>query len=144
MVTNGFRAYQYPTADALGLAGYFSGFFASDDLGSVKPFREAFDRAFDLCGETYTERHHVGDTLTQDVAGAKGAGVKAIWVHRDLPAEFMELSPRERARCPAIDALIEKKLSSENQGAVEYTADECRPDAIVAALDEVERAIYLN
>ncbi len=137
MLTNGYRAYQYPTARALGLAGFFSHFYASDDLGSVKPFREAFEQAFSHCGSSNGDRFHVGDSLTQDVAGARGAGIFAIWVHREIPDGLRALSPRERASSAEIDSVVAEKLERENQSALQCSLEECRPDAVVADLNEI-------
>jgi FMN phosphatase YigB (HAD superfamily) len=50
LLTNGYRDYQLPFLQALGLAGFFDAVFASDDLGSVKPDRSAFETAFRACG----------------------------------------------------------------------------------------------
>jgi len=141
LLTNGFRAYQWPTADALGIAEFFQSFFASDDIGTVKPFREAFDRAFASCPDSDGLRFHVGDSLTQDVAGARGAGVRAVWVHHDLPGDLARCSPGERARHPGIDEVIRAKLEREDQAAVSFRPEECRPDDVIMSVEEVELVV---
>jgi FMN phosphatase YigB (HAD superfamily) len=149
LLTNGYRDYQYPTAHALGLAEFFPHFYASDDLGTVKPFREAFEIAFAACtgagtgtdqaGNTvaYKDRIHIGDSLTQDVAGARGAGIYSVWIHHELPEELLALSPVERVTDDRIEPIISRKLAHENQSAATFTREQCQPDAAVASLDEL-------
>ena len=98
LLTNGFRDYQLPMARALGLDGYFQAILASDDLGTVKPRPEAFERAFSACpAGRSARRFHVGDTLSHDVAGARACGIFAVWIEWELPEELGRLGPLERA-----------------------------------------------
>lgn len=150
LLTNGYRDYQFPTAHALGLAEFFPHFYASDDLGTVKPFREAFEIAFAACAtgsetdtdqagntDAYEDRIHIGDSLTQDVAGARGAGIYSVWIHHELPEELLALSPAERVTDERIESIISRKLAHENQSAATFTREQCQPDAAVASLDEL-------
>jgi len=63
-----------------GLLNYFSTTIFSDELGYCKPDVRAFKRALGLLGATPAEAIHVGDLLRTDVAGAKAAGMKAVWL----------------------------------------------------------------
>ena len=147
LLTNGYRAYQLPTLEGLGLAKFFGNIFASDDLGSVKPAPEAFRIAFAACGNGDgggKERYHVGDSLTQDVAGARGFGVTAVWVHRELPEAIAGLSPRRRAEHPELEAVLEAKLVKERRGIMasdgisdDVARENLQPDAVIASLDEL-------
>jgi putative hydrolase of the HAD superfamily len=63
-----------------GLLDYFSATVFSDELGYCKPDVRAFMKALGLLGATPAEAIHVGDLLRTDVAGAKAAGMKAVWL----------------------------------------------------------------
>ena len=143
LLTNGFRDYQLPMVQALGLAGYFTAVLASDDLQSVKPRPEAFERAFRHCdgdGDgSSAARYHIGDTLTQDVEGARAAGITAVWIYRELPREIATLSPTERAETPAIDAVLRERLAVERRDGAEV--ENARPDAVVVSLEEIGELI---
>ena len=66
----------------VGLASYFSGRISARDLGVAKPDARIFHAA---CAELQCPPGrvlHVGDDLALDVAGAIGAGLQAVWLHR--------------------------------------------------------------
>ena len=63
-----------------GLLSYFSATVFSDELGYCKPDVRAFMKALRLLGTKPAEAMHVGDLLRTDVAGAKAAGMKAVWL----------------------------------------------------------------
>lgn len=147
LLTNGFREYQLPVTRALGLERYLDAIYAADDCGSVKPFAEAFDKAFSACPRAGRScRYHVGDTLTHDVLGARLAGVFSIWIDWELPEGLTRLEPLERSRSPALEGVLRAKLDREETlhglaGFESPTADAVRPDAVVASLREVEGVI---
>ena len=60
--------------------------FSQDNLGIEKPDPRIFEVAFRKAGCEPCELLHVGDSLESDVAGAKAAGSKAIWLNRNLDA----------------------------------------------------------
>jgi HAD superfamily hydrolase (TIGR01549 family) len=47
-------------------------------VGAAKPGRRIFEAALTVAGATATETVHVGDTLMNDVAGARAAGITPI------------------------------------------------------------------
>jgi putative hydrolase of the HAD superfamily len=49
------------------------------DVGYLKPHRIIFERALDLLGVQAEESVFVGDNLAADIAGAKNAGLYAVW-----------------------------------------------------------------
>jgi len=63
-----------------GLMGHFSSLVFSDETGLCKPHPDVFRQALRELGAEPHEAVHVGDLLRTDVAGAKGAGMKAVWV----------------------------------------------------------------
>lgn len=61
---------------------YFEFILASVVVGSAKPDRGIFDRALELSGVLPEEALHVGDTLENDWAGGKNAGIDVLIVNR--------------------------------------------------------------
>jgi len=66
------------------LEGYFDSILSSERARSCKPDRGIFEAAVRDAGCQAAEALFVGDTLAQDIAGAKRAGLRAalLW-HRD-------------------------------------------------------------
>ena len=66
-----------------GLLEYFDGVFVSGDLGASKPDPVFFDRLFErLPGLRREECVMLGDSVSADVAGAKAAGLRTLWLDR--------------------------------------------------------------
>lgn len=63
-----------------GLLQHFTSTVFSDEAGYCKPDARVFRRALDELDAEPDEAVHVGDLLRTDVAGAKGIGMKAVWV----------------------------------------------------------------
>jgi putative hydrolase of the HAD superfamily len=62
--------------------GQFLDFFAySDVVGSAKPSANIFQFALAAAGCQPEEAIHIGDKLTNDIAGALNAGLSAIHFH---------------------------------------------------------------
>ena len=71
-------------ADALGLGDLVTfEVFAQDHGGIEKPDPRLFQIALERAGCTAQELLPVGDSVENDVAGAKNAGVKSVWVNRN-------------------------------------------------------------
>jgi HAD superfamily hydrolase (TIGR01549 family) len=147
LLTNGFRDYQLPMARALGLDGYFQAILASDDLGTVKPRPEAFERAFSACpAGRSARRFHVGDTLSHDVAGARACGIFAVWIEWELPEDLGRLGPLERAGAPALQPLLRARLERElgregPSGQARLELASVQPDAVIRSLTEMEAVV---
>jgi putative hydrolase of the HAD superfamily len=71
----------YP--ERCGLPNRFHFVVFSQDHGIEKPDRRLFEIALTHAGCRPQELLHVGDSLTNDVAGAKEAGVRSVWLNRD-------------------------------------------------------------
>jgi putative hydrolase of the HAD superfamily len=71
-----------------GLRELLDGVVTSAEIGSAKPAGELFAAALQLAGASAEEAIHVGDSLDEDIAGARAAGIDAVWVrrarHRDV------------------------------------------------------------
>ncbi|MGZ4181701.1 MAG: HAD family hydrolase [Solirubrobacteraceae bacterium] len=69
--------------DRLGLAPMLDGVVTSAAVGARKPSPEIFEHALGLAGVAANEAIHVGDSLAEDVAGARAAGIDAVLIKRD-------------------------------------------------------------
>jgi putative hydrolase of the HAD superfamily len=69
--------------DDVGLGTLLDGVLTSADAGARKPSPAIFDQALRLAGAPAAETIHVGDSLTEDVAGARAAGIEPVLVRRD-------------------------------------------------------------
>ena len=69
--------------DRLGLAPMLDGIVTSAAFGARKPSPEIFEHALALAGVVADEAIHVGDSLAEDVAGARAAGIEAVLIKRD-------------------------------------------------------------
>ena len=66
-----------------GLGEWLDGTVTSAETGSRKPDPEIFSRALELAGCEASEVLHVGDTVEEDVAGARAAGIRPLLIDRD-------------------------------------------------------------
>jgi putative hydrolase of the HAD superfamily len=78
--------WDYSLPDVLarvGLADELDGVVTSAAAGARKPDPRLFEAALEVAGCAADEALHVGDTPTEDVEGAKAAGVRALLIDRD-------------------------------------------------------------
>ena len=68
---------------ALGLEPLLDGILTSAEIGARKPAPAMFDRALALAGASPAQAIHVGDSLEEDVAGARAAGIEPVLVRRN-------------------------------------------------------------
>ena len=61
-----------------GLRELLDGVVTSAEVGSAKPAGELFAAALALAGASAQEAIHVGDSLEEDIAGARAAGIDAV------------------------------------------------------------------
>jgi putative hydrolase of the HAD superfamily len=67
----------------VGLANRFDGIVTSSEVGARKPAAAIFQRALRLAAVTPDRAVHIGDSLLEDVEGARAAGVDAFLLRRD-------------------------------------------------------------
>jgi putative hydrolase of the HAD superfamily len=67
----------------LGLAPILDGTVTSAEAGARKPAPAIFEQALALAGVTADQAVHVGDDITEDVAGARNAGIEPLLLCRD-------------------------------------------------------------
>jgi putative hydrolase of the HAD superfamily len=92
-------------ADWLGPAGlleHVDAVVTSAEVGVAKPGRAIFEHALELAGVAPGDAVHVGDSLENDVAGARAAGIRPVLVARDGAAPVGVEAIRSLAELPAL------------------------------------------
>ena len=82
LITNGARDSQRDKLSALGMDHWFEAVVISGEIGIGKPDPRIFELALDRLSVGGEVVWHVGDSLAADVAGAKAAGLTAVWLNR--------------------------------------------------------------
>lgn len=143
-ITNGFRCYQEPVLRKLGVLHLFIALITPEAVGAAKPQGEIF-RAAERFGSPCI---HIGDTLPHDVAGARRAGWKAIYVVQpgapsatELPQALAALPPWERPAAGNGWLLSRLEIDRRWHGYPPAAPEECMPDAIAAHLSEIPETI---
>ena len=81
-------------AARLGIANLISFEVFSQDHGGIeKPDARIFEIALDSAGCSADELVHVGDSVGNDVAGAKSAGVRSVWLNRNGDSTAPDIEP---------------------------------------------------
>ena len=88
MITNGAPAIQRGKIAATNLDSYFRQIVVSGEVGVGKPSSDIFKISLQRLDAAPDESVMVGNSLTRDVVGAQGAGIRAVWMNRtgDDPA----------------------------------------------------------
>lgn len=82
LVTNGAPDVQREKLAGTTLARRFRAIVISAELGIAKPDPRIFEHAVRAIGARTEEAVMIGDSLSRDIAGARGAGLRSIWVDR--------------------------------------------------------------
>lgn len=82
LVTNGASDTQRENLRVLDIEHRFGAVVISGEVGVAKPDARIFRLALDELGVLPENAWHVGDDLNTDVAGAKAAGLTAVWLNR--------------------------------------------------------------
>ncbi len=69
--------------ECVGLGGLFDGVVSSAVVGLTKPAPRLFRAALTLAGAEPAEALHVGDSIENDVVGARSVGMQAVLLARD-------------------------------------------------------------
>lgn len=67
----------------VGLAELVDGVVVSAAVGAAKPSSEIFEHALRLAGASAADAVHVGDSVVEDIEGARAAGIEPILISRD-------------------------------------------------------------
>ena len=81
----------YP--ERCGLEGYFAFVVFSQDVQIEKPDRRIFEITAERAGCELAQMLHVGDSLENDVAGARNAGAPSVWLNREGAANDTNIQP---------------------------------------------------
>lgn len=80
IASNSYQAQQERRTKLAGLDRFIDYYFTSMDMGAEKPSAEFFNKCFERLGNPSKEEMiMIGDSLTADVAGGRGVGIKTIW-----------------------------------------------------------------
>jgi putative hydrolase of the HAD superfamily len=82
LITNGPSDTQRGKLRVHALEHWFEVVVISGEIGIAKPNASVFDLALNKLLVERESVWHVGDSLTADVAGAKAAGLTAVWINR--------------------------------------------------------------
>jgi putative hydrolase of the HAD superfamily len=107
MITNGPRAHQRQKLEAVGLHDAFeTEVYAGYDT-PAKPASEPFERALAELGVRPDQAVYVGNSHATDVAGARAAGVHAVWTPADADAEAdADPDPAPALACATLAELV--------------------------------------
>jgi len=95
--------------DKVGILQFFNVLVFSDEVHIAKPAKEIFDLALNQMGASPAQAVHVGDDRVKDVAAAKIAGLKAIWVPRFVQDQLPTYFPPDASvedLADVVDAII--------------------------------------
>ena len=82
LASNGTASVQHSRLTSAGLYPFFREVFISQEMGCDKPSKGFFDRCFArIPGFDPEKAMMVGDSLTSDILGGIGAGMKTCWVN---------------------------------------------------------------
>ena len=81
----------YP--ERCGLEAYFTFVVFSQDVQIEKPDRRIFEITAQRAGCELAQILHVGDSLENDVAGARNAGAHSVWLNREDVPNNTEIRP---------------------------------------------------
>ena len=83
LVTNGAPAVQREKLEATGIGARFDVVVVSGELGIGKPDPRIFTAALEALGVPAHDAVMVGDSVERDIAGARAARVRTVWLDRD-------------------------------------------------------------
>ena len=81
-VISNFDSRLYRVLSVLGLAPYFQSVTISTEVGAAKPAAKIFEVALAKHNCAASEAWHVGDSESEDYAGAQAAGMRAVLIAR--------------------------------------------------------------
>jgi putative hydrolase of the HAD superfamily len=93
LLTNGAPDLQREKIGATGLEPLFKAIAVSGEHGIGKPQPEIFHRLLGELGVTAQEAVMVGNSLERDIAGARNAGIRSIWIRVPGSEEHAEVVP---------------------------------------------------
>lgn len=106
VLSNGFHGVQERKLEVNGLAKLVDCVVLSDDIGINKPDVRLYRYAMEQSGESAPWRHlMIGDNASTDIAGAVGAGWKAILLDPFAPTSTLSAGPDNTLVTPGLKIL---------------------------------------
>jgi putative hydrolase of the HAD superfamily len=112
IVTNNLVSEQVPKLEHLRLSGYFDAVVISDAVNITKPDPRIFEIALGRLNVDSRDAAMVGDSLSSDVRGAMGVGIRPVWLRRvpepgiEPPAGVSTIESDFRDRDVAVDRIL--------------------------------------
>jgi putative hydrolase of the HAD superfamily len=97
VVTNGIVAQLERKLRHTGLDREVAGWVISEGAGVRKPDPEIFRLAAARAGQPLAGAWMIGDCAEADIAGARNAGLRSVWLHRGRPWPLTEFQPAATA-----------------------------------------------
>ncbi len=108
VVTNGHSFQQQTKIDALGIRDLFNVILVSAEVNLRKPDARIYQLALEKLSVTASETWMVGDHITNDILGARDAGLTSVWLrHQDQFWDSLEPPPLEIQNLPQLLDLLE-------------------------------------
>jgi HAD superfamily hydrolase (TIGR01509 family) len=104
IVTNGAERLQRAKLERTRIDGCFDVVVVSEAVGVGKPSPEPFEVARNRLGLDRDQVAMVGNDISRDIAGARAAGIRPIWVHR--PADGWDGDPGDAERIADLRGLL--------------------------------------
>ncbi len=82
LVTNGLSCLQHEKIAGSGLSSFFDAMVVAGDIGIAKPDPIVFHTLLEQLHVTADQAIMVGNSVTSDIGGAQGVGMKAVLIHR--------------------------------------------------------------
>ena len=105
LVTNGPTDVQREKIALLGVEPLVDFVLVSEEFGAWKPDPAIFREALRLAGAEAAEAVFVGDSAEHDIAGARAAGIRAVWVNRG-GRPWSHPDPPPEYEVPSLSALV--------------------------------------
>ena len=105
IITNGARDSQREKLRAVGIEAAFDVVVISAEVGIAKPDPRIFDLALGDLGVAARDAWFVGDSLRNDVGGAKAASLTAVWLNRTGAPRSAE-DPTPDAEIASLDEVL--------------------------------------
>lgn len=88
ILSNGFQELQCHKMVSSGISHFFKKVVLSDDIGVLKPHSEIFHFAMSATQSTYSDSLMIGDSWTNDIAGAKEVGMHQVFYNVEGRSDF--------------------------------------------------------
>ena len=130
-ITNGYRCFQWPVLERLGVGDLFETVITPDVAGFAKPDPRIFGVG---AGSARSRWRPVAARCPRGEPG----GLRSIWLDAELPEHLSQVPPSERVAQPAFTEYLQRTLDASRyrQFHPEATLETCTPTAVVRDVDE--------